>query len=260
MPSRFVFRVATLTLTTSPLGLLSVPKPTEYTVLPLLLIARPFGLFRPFMGNTLNDFLANWFGKLVLSVALTHTPWLTTAQPGFGPTFDPAELAQLLNLSPADIDDERPLERVSTGLLYVLVPVKSLAAMQKIRVNVQAFEAWLLAHQEHKTNSPNRLYTSIYAFCQETYHADNQVNARMFCFEQGKVAEDPATGSAGSCLLAYLLKNKVVGTGPVRLRVEQGYEVGRPSLLESDGVVTDGGGYNLQVGGQVQYVARGEWG
>ena len=200
--------------------------------------------------------LISWF----LSVTLTHTPWLTTAQPGFGPTFDPAELAQLLNLSPADIDDERPLERVSTGLLYVLVPVKSLAAMQKIRVNVQAFEAWLLAHQEHKTNSPDRPHTSIYIFCQETYHADNQVKARMFCFEQGKVAEDPATGSAGSCLLAYLLKNKVVGTGPVRLRVEQGYEVGRPSLLESDGVVTDGGGYNLQVGGQVQYVARGEWG
>lgn len=187
-------------------------------------------------------------------------PWLTAAQPRFGPTFDAADLAQLLNLSPDDIDTDWPIERVNTGLLYVVVPVKSLAAMQKIRVDVRAFEAWLLAHEQHKTNSPDQLHTSIYAFSQETYSADNQLNARMFCFEQGKVAEDPATGSAGSCLLAYLLKNKVVGDGPIRLRVEQGYEVGRPSLLELDGVLTDAGEYSLQVGGQVQYVARGEWG
>lgn len=189
-----------------------------------------------------------------------NTPWLRAAQPRFGPTFDPTELAQLLNLSPEDIDIDWPIERVSTGLLYVVVPVKSLVAMQKIRVDVRAFEAWLLAHQQHKTNSSDRLHTSIYAFSQETYQADNQVNARMFCFEQGKVAEDPATGSAGSCLLAYLLKNKVFDTGSVRLRVEQGYEVGRPSLLELDGVVAGGTDYSLQVGGQVKYVARGSWG
>jgi trans-2,3-dihydro-3-hydroxyanthranilate isomerase len=189
----------------------------------------------------------------------SNTPWLTAAQPRFGPTFDPAELAQLLNLSPNDIDTDWPLERVSTGLLYVMVPVKSLAAMQKIRLDVRAFENWLLAHQQHKTNSFAGLHTSIYAFCWETYKTDNQLNARMFCFEQGKVAEDPATGSAGSCLLAYLLKNRMFGAEPVRVRVEQGYEVGRPSLLELDGTVTDAGAYSLQVGGQVQYVARGEW-
>ncbi len=188
-----------------------------------------------------------------------NTPWLTAAQPQFGPIFDPADLAQLLNLSPDDIDTDWPLERVSTGLLYVLVPVKSLAVMQKIRLNVRAFENWLLTHLQHKTNSSAGLHTSLYVFCRETYSSGNQINARMFCFEQGKVAEDPATGSAGSCLLAYLLKNRVFDTNPVRLRVEQGYEVGRPSLLELDGGMTESGEYSLQVGGQVQYVARGEW-
>jgi len=187
-------------------------------------------------------------------------PWLRAAQPNFGPLFNATDLAQLLHLSPDDIDNSLPIERVSTGLLYVIVPVKSLEAMRRIRLDVGELEAWLLRHQQHKTNSLERLHTSLYLFCQETYQADNQLNARMFCFEQGKVAEDPATGSAGSCLLAYLLKNQVLGVDLVRLRVEQGYEVGRPSLLELDGAITDTGEYLLHIGGQVQYVAGGEWG
>ncbi len=188
------------------------------------------------------------------------TPWLRAAQPKFGPVFDGTDLAQLLHLSPDDIDTSLPIERVSTGLLYVIVPVKSLETMRQIRLNVGELEAWLLRHQQHKINSADRLHTSLYVFCRETYQADNQLNARMFCFEQGKVAEDPATGSAGSCLLAYLLKNRVFGTSSVQLQVEQGYEVGRPSLLELDGTLTNEGTYSLNIGGQVQYVARGEWG
>lgn len=187
-------------------------------------------------------------------------PWLTAAQPRFGPQFDRADLAQLLQLSPDDIDDAFPVERVGTGLSYVMVPVKTLDAMRRIRVNVRAFEAWLLAHNLHKTNSTERLHTSLYPFCRETYRADTQINARMFCFEQGNVAEDPATGSAGSCLLAYLLKNCVFGNGPVRVRIEQGYEVGRPSLLELDGSQQSDASFGLRVGGGVQYVAKGEWG
>lgn len=188
-----------------------------------------------------------------------ETPWLRAAQPNFGPVFDATDLAQLLHLSPDDIDGSLPIERVSTGLLYVVIPVKSLEVMRRIWLDVGELEAWLLRHQQHKTNSSDRLHTSFYVFCRETYRAGNQLNARMFCFEQGKVAEDPATGSAGSCLLAYLLKNRVFGSDSIRLRVEQGYEVGRPSLLELDGTVTNEGTYSLNIGGQVQYIAGGTW-
>lgn len=187
------------------------------------------------------------------------TPWLTAAQPTFGSSYDRAELAELLQLPPDALDDRLPIERVSTGLLYVIIPIRTLAAMRAIRIDVSALEAWLLRHGLHKTNSPEGLHTSLYPVCSETYDPAHGLNARMFCFEQGHVAEDYATGSAGSCLLAYLLKNRVLGDGTVRLRVEQGYEAGRPSLLELDGSLTANGEYRLQIGGTVQYVAAGEW-
>lgn len=186
-------------------------------------------------------------------------PWLTATQPRFGSTFDPAEMARLLGLPADTVVDGWPIDWVSTGLNYVIVPVRSMALMRQIRLDVGTFESWLLRHQLHKTNHPDGLHTSLYVVCRETYQAANQLNARMFCFEQGKVAEDPATGSAGSCLLAYLLKNRVLGDGPVQVRVEQGYEIGRPSLLQLNGQLSDTGVYTLQVGGQVQYVAAGEW-
>lgn len=187
------------------------------------------------------------------------TPWLTAAQPRFGPTYAPADLAQLLNLPPDAIDDQQAIEWVSTGLNYVIVSLRSLDALRRVRLDVGTFEAWLLRHQLHKTNSPDQLHTSLYVISPETYSSHNQLAARMFCFEQGKVAEDPATGSAGSCLLAYLLRHRVYGDGAVQVRVEQGYEVGRPSLLELAGAIIEPGTYALQVGGQVQYVASGEW-
>ncbi|MEZ0609241.1 PhzF family phenazine biosynthesis protein [Fibrella sp. WM1] len=187
------------------------------------------------------------------------TPWLTAAQPRFGLTYSPADVAQLLNLPPDLVDDQWPIEWVSTGLDYVVVPVRSLDALRRVQLDVGTFEAWLLQHQLHKTNSPNQLHTSLYVVSQESYSPDNQLAARMFCLEQGRVGEDPATGSAGSCLLAYLLKNGIYGDGAVQVRVEQGYEIGRPSLLELAGSITESGTYDLQVGGQVQYVAAGEW-
>ncbi|TAE31767.1 MAG: PhzF family phenazine biosynthesis protein [Cytophagales bacterium] len=186
-----------------------------------------------------------------------ETPWLTAAQPQFGPTFDRVGMAQLLQLSPDDLDDGWPVERVSTGLLNAIVPVRTLDAMRRIRVDAGAFEAWLLANNQHKTNSESGLYTSLYVVCRETYEAGNQINARMFCLEQGRVSEDPATGSASLCLLGYLLKNKILGNGPVQARVEQGYEINRRSLLELAGERTDT--YLLQVGGAVQFVAEGQW-
>ena len=71
---------------------------------------------------------------------------------------------------------------------------------------------------------------AVLLFAAETYDAENQINARMFGPYYG-VAEDPATGSANGCLAGYLLRHEVLGAGPVEVRVEQGREIRRPSLL-----------------------------
>jgi trans-2,3-dihydro-3-hydroxyanthranilate isomerase len=78
----------------------------------------------------------------------------------------------------------------------------------------------------------------------------------MFGDEFG-VSEDPATGSANGCLAGYLVKHRYFGSDAVDLRVEQGYEIERPSLLllraeEHDGTI------DVNVGGKVFMVAKGQ--
>ncbi len=70
--------------------------------------------------------------------------------------------------------------------------------------------------------------------------------------------EDPATGSANGCLAAYLVKHRYLGKAELSVRVEQGYEIRRPSLLylratERKGVI------DVNVGGRAAMVASGEF-
>ncbi|MGE5541916.1 MAG: PhzF family phenazine biosynthesis protein, partial [Bacillota bacterium] len=87
-------------------------------------------------------------------------------------------------------------------------------------------------------------------------HPENRLNVRVFAEYEG-VPEDPATGSANGCLAGYLVKHRYFGENRVDVRVEQGYEIGRPSLLllkaEERGESID-----VFVGGKVVMVARGE--
>ncbi len=82
------------------------------------------------------------------------------------------------------------------------------------------------------------------------------LSARMIANDLG-VSEDPATGSAAGCLAAYLLEHGYLGTDSVDVRVEQGYEIDRPSLLYLQ-AARDGDEMRVDVGGKVQMVARGE--
>jgi trans-2,3-dihydro-3-hydroxyanthranilate isomerase len=72
------------------------------------------------------------------------------------------------------------------------------------------------------------------------------------------IPEDPATGSANGCLAAYLVKNQYFGQDQINVRVEQGYEVGRPSLLLLKAKQGKGEKIDVNVGGRVQPIAKGE--
>lgn len=188
-----------------------------------------------------------------------NTLWLEAASPQFGPVFNSGALAPLLNIPAEALADDKPIEWVSTGLPYLIIPFRSLEGLRRIRLDTSAAEKWLIEHRLHTSNSPDGLTTAFYGFCPETYESNNQLNARMLCLERGRMVEDYATGSAASCLLAYLLKNQADEARPVRVRLEQGYEVGRPSLIELDGRVNNRQQYTLRIGGQVHFVAKGEW-
>ncbi len=171
--------------------------------------------------------------------------WMRQLPPTFGPTLDPASLARILNLEDGDLDDRHPVREVSTGLPAVIVPLRSLDGLGRCKVD------WDL-YRESAAAGKN-----LYAFCPEPHGGGpGDVSARMFTDDLG-IPEDPATGSAAGCLAGYLVEHRYFGTDSVEVRVEQGYEIGRPSLLYLR-AGREGDTINVSVGGKVQMVARGE--
>lgn len=164
-------------------------------------------------------------------------------QPCFGHVLETSAAADMLGLEEDQIDIRFPVQEVSTGLPFVIVPVKSLAAVRSIQVDSRKMVKALGRMEAN----------AVLAFCPETYDPGNDVNARVFVEFYG-IPEDPATGSANGCLLAYLLKNDYFGSGAVDIRVEQGYEIRRNSILHLSGY-RDGEHYHLYVGGEVQHIA-----
>jgi trans-2,3-dihydro-3-hydroxyanthranilate isomerase len=173
--------------------------------------------------------------------------WMTPKEATFGEVFDPGELAPLLKINQADIDTDFPIQSVSTGLPFVLLPLRSLEAVRRAGVVRDQWLDWV----------KDRPAKMLFVFCRQTLDSANQIHARAFCDYYG-IVEDPATGSANSCFAAYLAKHRYFGTDQVDVRVEQGYEVGRPSLIylkaqDRDGTIA------VNVGGKVIAIAQGKW-
>jgi len=171
--------------------------------------------------------------------------WMEHKEPSFHGFFAPDVLAEVLNLSEDDIDTRFKIQEVSTGVPTIIVPLKSLNAMKKISVNKKTYYK-LIENTQAK---------SILVFCPETYNEENDLNVRFFADYLG-VPEDPATGSANSCLAAYLIKHEYFNTKNVNIRVEQGCEIGRKSLLLLRAEEKEGKFY-VAVGGRVIMVVKG---
>ena len=170
---------------------------------------------------------------------------MTPKEAVFGETFEPREIAPLLTLDADDIDPDFPIQSVSTGLPFVLLPLRSLEAVRRARVVRDKWLDWV----------KDRPAKMVFVFCRETVHPANQIHARAFCDYYG-IVEDPATGSANSCFAAYLAKHRYFGSDEIDVRVEQGYEIGRPSLIYLK-AQNRGGTIHVEVGGQVMMIAQG---
>jgi trans-2,3-dihydro-3-hydroxyanthranilate isomerase len=167
-------------------------------------------------------------------------------QPDFGETYEPSIMAQILDLEENDIDKGTPIEEVSTGLPFIIIPLKNLDTIQRCRLNEDRFYEFF-----GKTEAK-----ALLMFCPEAYDKANDLNVRVFAHFYG-VPEDPATGSANGCLAAYLVKHRYFGKSHLDIRVEQGHEIGRPSLLYLKG---DGNDTKIDVfvGGNTILVAKGK--
>ena len=172
--------------------------------------------------------------------------WMKQVEPIFGGIIEPEAISEVIGVDGSGIDERFPIQEVSTGLPFIIVPLKTLDAVKRARVNRdRLFE--LIKERETKM---------IFIFCPQAYDQENDINSRMFGDYHG-ISEDPATGSANGCLAGYLVKYRYFGSSQVDIRVEQGYEIGRPSLLYLR-AEDNNGKIDVSVGGKVVTIAKGE--
>lgn len=198
-------------------------------------------------GGTPDQIILNLkVGKIPVTVK-DNIFWMTQVPPQFGETFSREEIAPILNIDPEDIEQDFPVQLVSTGLPTVIIPLRNLETVKRVRIRREYYDPFI----ERIGNA------LILVFTKETLFPDNDIHDRVLvpCFG---IEEDPATGSGNGCLAAYLVRHKVFGVSSIEnIRVEQGYQVNRPSLLlltaKDEGVEV-----KVHVGGKVVFTAQGE--
>lgn len=155
--------------------------------------------------------------------------------------------ASALGLDRQDIGFENHVPTVfSAGNPFVFVPIRDLAAMGSMALNMGAWEA---AFGDRKAD--------VYVYTRECAHADGDFHARMFGPSNG-IPEDPATGSAAAAFAGAIMRFDGSTDGERTLVIEQGYEMGRPSRIELEILVEKGRLHGARIGGEAVIVARGE--
>lgn len=173
--------------------------------------------------------------------------WMRQNPPTFHEILSTADLAPILNLELDEFDTRYPIQEVSTGVPFIIVPLKNHTALKGIRINRERYFQFVA-----KTYAQD-----ILVFCPETYSTKNHLSVRVFAESLG-IPEDPATGSANGCLAGYLVKYDYFGNHALDVRVEQGYEIDRQSLLFLK-ATGEGESIEVSVGGKVIMVAKGEF-
>jgi trans-2,3-dihydro-3-hydroxyanthranilate isomerase len=177
--------------------------------------------------------------------------WMDQPLPRFDdPVVDRRGAAELLSLPTDAVRADLPIQSVSCGVPFLIVPISDLGAMRAMRPRQDLWSADLLGSGT----------AQVLAFTQETERPEADVHARMFAPWLG-VVEDPATGSAAGPLGSYLVRHGAMvarGDGSFGILEEQGFEMGRPSLLHIVIGASDGDIHSVRVGGQCVWMGSGE--
>ena len=163
-----------------------------------------------------------------------------------------ADVARALGLAREDLDEALPIQVISTGLPFLAVPVRSLADLRSCRVN-----SALLTEVYNRAGA-----TACYAFARETIEMGAaRAHARLFA-PGDNIPEDPATGSAGGALGAYLVYHGAANVdavdGKYSFVIEQGDFMNRPSRISIEVEGAAGAVKQVRVGGSSVVVMRGE--
>ena len=148
----------------------------------------------------------------------------------------------------ADIgfDRHRP-SRWSAGNAFTFVPVAGLAAMARARPDAATFDAAF---------GSAGVVAAAFLYCAESAEPGHDFHARMFAPGMGLI-EDPATGSAAAAFAGVLARLVPPGDGEHAFAIEQGYEMGRPSLIHLAITLRDGKLAAALIGGDAVVVTQG---
>ena len=155
--------------------------------------------------------------------------------PAFGAVHDREAVARALGLTVADLDPELPIQTVSTGMPFCIVPLRSLAASRRLAIPQ-------LAAQQYLANSDAKFF-----FC--ITRAEAASGAHWHNRMQFYNGEDPATGSASGCAISYLVRHGAVPSGQPAI-FEQGVEIRRPSRIHVRASANGSQIENVFVGGR----------
>jgi trans-2,3-dihydro-3-hydroxyanthranilate isomerase len=156
------------------------------------------------------------------------------------------ELAAILSLEPGDLlEGDFSPQTVSCGLPFLLVPVRDRKALARSRLRIDPWERTLQGTPEEM----------VMLFAADPERPGSDMRARMYG-PAVSIVEDPATGSACACLAGYLAA-RTPRDGTLRWVVEQGFEMGRPSILEIEADKENGRITAVRVGGRTVMVSSG---
>ena len=172
--------------------------------------------------------------------------WFLAPEMKLGAILDAEPVANALGVSTEDIDTSAPIQKVSAGTSAIMVPLQSLDALQKSMLNLEKYSSMLA----------DGFPPLIYLFTKQTYLPQNDLCVRFF-FDAHGVREDPATGNGAAFLGAYLLEHDYFSVSELNLRIEQGHEIRRPSLIRLRASMNYGQ-HEIYVGGQVIPAVEGK--
>ena len=162
------------------------------------------------------------------------------AEPEFGEFHQHSAVARVLGLTPEDLDESVPIQTVSTGLPFTIVPFREVSTLSRLNASWPQMEAYLQSGDRKGF---------FYLVARD---GDTRLRARMIFYN----GEDPATGSAAGCCIAWAVKYGVIASDEQAV-IEQGRETLRPSFLYVRAAKAADSVTNVRVGGHVVHVIDG---
>jgi trans-2,3-dihydro-3-hydroxyanthranilate isomerase len=169
---------------------------------------------------------------------------MTQMDPKFGTIHDRETVVRVVGLQDGDVDPSLPIQTVSTGLPFTVVPLRCLSILERLHVDIKSASEYL-------SRTDGKFF---YFVTRETPAPSIRLRARMIFYN----GEDPATGSAAGCAASWMVQHGVAAPNE-QVLIAQGVEMRRPSQIFVRAGKEDNRVVNVRVGGNAVEVMRGEF-